>query len=115
MINDLKMNEKLCTIRRNILIFPLSTYDSVSVASAKKQAAEEAKNAKTKVIVSEPVRKVTANTTSKAKVKRKSQKMSHLAKKKKKLYCICQTPYDDSKYAFFISISAKIIRFSYYE
>lgn len=72
--------------------------NSVSVASAKKQAAEEAKNAKTKTISIEPVRKPTANITSKAKVKRRSQKMSNLAKKKKKLYCICQTPYDDSKY-----------------
>lgn len=71
------------------------------MASAKKQAAEEAKNSKTKTVPTEPAaRKSTSGVSSKAKVKRKSQKMSNLAKKKKKLYCICQTPYDDSKYDF---------------
>lgn len=89
-----------------IFVVFFSSANRVSVASAKKQAAEEAKNSRTKSIASVPARKTTGTTTptttttttSKAKVKRKSQKMSNLAKKKKKLYCICQTPYDDSKY-----------------
>lgn len=77
----------------------------VSVASAKKQAAEEAKSSRIKSIANVPARKTTgSNTVSKAKVKRKSQKMSSLAKKKKKLYCICQTPYDDSKYELYIDL-----------
>lgn len=82
----------------------------ISVASAKKQAAEEAKNSRTKPIPTEPVRKSTDVVSSKAKVKRKSQKMSNLAKKKKKLYCICQTPYDDSKYDSNISNKRKKVR-----
>lgn len=83
-------------------------FHSISVASAKKQAAEEAKTSRTTktaptepaAAAAPPARKSTSGVSPKAKVKRKSQKMSHLAKKKKKLYCICQTPYDDSKYDF---------------
>lgn len=69
----------------------------MSVASAKKQAADEAKNAKMKTIVAEASRKPGIGPVTKVKVKRRPQKMSALSKKKEKLYCICRTPYDDSK------------------
>lgn len=69
----------------------------MSVASAKKQAADEAKNAKMRTTVAEASRKPGIGSATKTKFKRRSQKMSALSKKKEKLYCICRTPYDDSK------------------
>lgn len=69
----------------------------MSVASAKKQAAEEAKTAKQSK-VTETVRKSGGTTVQpKTKVKRRSQKLANLSKKKERIVCICRKPFDDSK------------------
>lgn len=74
------------------------SHGRLSTVSAKKQAAEEAKNVKIKATIGETSRKSSATTAAaKAKERRKSHKAAGLSKKKEKLYCICRTPYDDSK------------------
>lgn len=79
------------------MLFP----NSVSVASAKKQAAEEAKTAKQKA-VAETSRKSAGTSFEKSPKKltvkqRRTQKLASLSKKKERIVCVCRKPFDESK------------------
>ncbi|XP_055307648.1 nucleosome-remodeling factor subunit NURF301-like, partial [Sitodiplosis mosellana] len=91
-LNESHKPDKANNISDNVVNF---SKKRVSIASSKKSASEETQNVQTKNITNEMPRKPIGHNSSKQ--KRRSQKFSSLTKKKKKLYCICRTPYDDSK------------------
>lgn len=84
------------------MFFSISTTFSSSGGGNKQQGAD-AKSAKAATSSGEGSRKSSGG------VRRKPKGSGPSKSKKEKLYCICQTPYDDSKYARTIFIQFKLI------